>query len=146
MVLMFQTDLHNPNLDPSKRMKLEEFISNNRGINGGKNLPRDFLERLYFSIKRAPLALSDDPLALAAASTAPTNDTGGGDGDGAGAGEKQDAAGAAAGASAVRRANSVALASFTPATTARKHVFPAGVHEVLALASPMPTDAQASVV
>lgn len=33
----------NPNMQDDKRMTLEEFIRNNRGINDGSNLPTTFL-------------------------------------------------------------------------------------------------------
>jgi hypothetical protein len=47
--IMLNTDLHNKNM--TTKMKLEEFIRNNRGINGGKDLPREYLENLYHEIK-----------------------------------------------------------------------------------------------
>lgn len=51
--IMLNTDLHNKNM--TTKMKLEEFIRNNRGINGGKDLPREFLENLYNEIKNREL-------------------------------------------------------------------------------------------
>lgn len=47
--IMLNTDLHNKNM--KKKMTLEEFIRNNRGINEGEDLPRQFLEDLYNEIK-----------------------------------------------------------------------------------------------
>ena len=48
-VVMLQTDLHNKaNL---KRMSKEEFIRNNRGIDDGEDLPREFLSDIYDRIK-----------------------------------------------------------------------------------------------
>jgi brefeldin A-resistance guanine nucleotide exchange factor 1 len=49
--IMLNTDLHNKQIPDSRRMKLEEFIRNNRGINAGKDLPKEFLEDLYNRIK-----------------------------------------------------------------------------------------------
>lgn len=46
--LMLHTDAHHPNL--KSRMTLEQFITNNKGIDGGKDLPRAFLVGLYEGI------------------------------------------------------------------------------------------------
>lgn len=51
--IMLNTDLHNKNM--TTKMKLEEFIRNNRGINGGQDLPREYLENLYYEIKNKEL-------------------------------------------------------------------------------------------
>jgi hypothetical protein len=51
--IMLNTDLHNKNM--TTKMKLEEFVRNNRGINGGKDLPREYLETLYHEIKSREL-------------------------------------------------------------------------------------------
>ena len=50
--VMLNTDLHNRSLKKSRsktmrRMTEEEFINNNRGIDSGKDVPREVLERLY---------------------------------------------------------------------------------------------------
>jgi|GWRWMinimDraft_9_1066018.scaffolds.fasta_scaffold15009_2 brefeldin A-resistance guanine nucleotide exchange factor 1 len=34
-----------------KRMTLDQFVRNNRGINGGADLPIEFLTNLYYEIK-----------------------------------------------------------------------------------------------
>lgn len=49
--IMLNTDLHNPQIPHNKRMTKEEFLRNNRGINDGQDLPREFLEFLYDEIK-----------------------------------------------------------------------------------------------
>ena len=46
--LMLHTDAHHPNL--KSRMTLDQFIANNKGIDGGKDLPRAFLVALYEGI------------------------------------------------------------------------------------------------
>jgi cytohesin len=66
-LIMLHTDAHNPNIKKEKKMTMAQFVSNNRcgnaawslplvisdeflrcsGIDGGKDLPRDFLEYLY---------------------------------------------------------------------------------------------------
>ncbi|CAJ1415611.1 unnamed protein product [Effrenium voratum] len=48
-IIMLNTDLHNPGV--KKKMCLEEFVRNNRGIDGGKDLPQYFLRDIYESIR-----------------------------------------------------------------------------------------------
>lgn len=47
-LIMLNTDQHNSQV--KKKMTEEDFIRNNRTINGGKDLPREFLSELYHSI------------------------------------------------------------------------------------------------
>lgn len=56
--MMLNTDLHNPN--NKKKMTLEEFIRNNRGINRGENFPVSLLEQIYHSIARDEIKISSD--------------------------------------------------------------------------------------
>ena len=56
---MLNTDLHNPNIPDEKKMKKEEFVSNNRGINDGKDLPRELLEGIYDTILTDPITLKE---------------------------------------------------------------------------------------
>ena len=48
---MLNTALHNPNV--KKKITSEQFVAQNRGINSGKDLPRDILVKLHISIKVA---------------------------------------------------------------------------------------------
>jgi brefeldin A-resistance guanine nucleotide exchange factor 1 len=57
---MLNTDLHNPNMDDAKRMTLDQFIRNNRGINDGMDLPVQFLEELYFEIKNNEIQVKNN--------------------------------------------------------------------------------------
>ena len=43
--IMLNTDLHNPSV--TRKMEQSEFVTNNRGINDGNDLPKIFLEDLY---------------------------------------------------------------------------------------------------
>ena len=43
-----------------KKMTCDEFVRNNRGINGGEDLPRPFLASLYSSIRRNEIRISSD--------------------------------------------------------------------------------------
>ncbi|CAM9821287.1 unnamed protein product, partial [Hapterophycus canaliculatus] len=80
-----------------------------RQINGGKDLPRDFLEDVFDSIKNNEIQVHRDHVAMAA--------------DGLGIDYTVHWDGI------LNRSNNVASASFTPARAARKHLFPAGIHE-----------------
>jgi brefeldin A-resistance guanine nucleotide exchange factor 1 len=53
--IMLNTDLHNPTIKTDKRMTKEQFVRNNRGINGGDDIPEDFLSELYDQIKEQQL-------------------------------------------------------------------------------------------
>jgi Sec7-like guanine-nucleotide exchange factor len=44
--IMLNTDLHNPTIKDQNRMTKEQFIRNNRGINGGDDLPAEYLSVL----------------------------------------------------------------------------------------------------
>uniref|UniRef100_A0A3B0MZI6 Vesicle trafficking protein (SEC7 homologue), putative n=1 Tax=Theileria annulata TaxID=5874 RepID=A0A3B0MZI6_THEAN len=48
-IIMLNTDLHNSQI--KNKMKLEDFIRNNRGTNDGKNFPSEFLQDIYKTIK-----------------------------------------------------------------------------------------------
>ena len=48
-IIMLNTTLHNPNV--KKKISMEQFVSQNRGINSGKDLPKDILELIYKNIK-----------------------------------------------------------------------------------------------
>ncbi|XP_043725582.1 ARF guanine-nucleotide exchange factor GNL2-like [Telopea speciosissima] len=54
-LIMLNTDQHNPQV--KKKMTEEEFIRNNRAINGGKDLPREYLSDLFQSIANNAITL-----------------------------------------------------------------------------------------
>lgn len=54
-LIMLNTDQHNPQV--KKKMTEEEFIRNNRAINGGKDLPREYLSELFHSISNHAITL-----------------------------------------------------------------------------------------
>lgn len=58
--LMLHTDAHHPNV--KTKMTLEEFVSNNKGIDGGKDLPFAFLESLYNNITSERIFISQSPM------------------------------------------------------------------------------------
>ena len=58
--IMLNTDLHNPTIKADRRMTQEQFLKNNRGINGGDDLPACFLTELYDEIKNRQLQVRQD--------------------------------------------------------------------------------------
>lgn len=58
--IMLNTDLHNSQIPLNKKMTKEQFIRNNRGINDGEDLPREFLETLYDEIKARQIQVDAD--------------------------------------------------------------------------------------
>ena len=54
-------------VEVKKKMTCEEFIRNNRGINGGADLPHSFLRELYASISQNEIRISADQQQAAAA-------------------------------------------------------------------------------
>ena len=63
-LIMLQTDIHNPNV--KNKMSKDQFVSTNRGIDDGKNLPREYLEMLYDSLLKNPITLAEDEEARSA--------------------------------------------------------------------------------
>lgn len=62
-MIMLQTDLNNPQV--KNKMTLDQFVRNNRGIDGGNDLPREYLESIYESVKKNPFSLKEDDEAKA---------------------------------------------------------------------------------
>uniref|UniRef100_A0A0N5AGQ8 SEC7 domain-containing protein n=1 Tax=Syphacia muris TaxID=451379 RepID=A0A0N5AGQ8_9BILA len=50
-IIMLNTDLHSPNIKPSRKMKLEDFIKNLRGIDAGFDIDRNLLVGIYERIR-----------------------------------------------------------------------------------------------
>uniref|UniRef100_A0A671MMN9 Cytohesin-3 n=1 Tax=Sinocyclocheilus anshuiensis TaxID=1608454 RepID=A0A671MMN9_9TELE len=57
-IIMLNTSLHNPNV--RDKPAVERFISMNRGINDGGDLPEELLRNLYESIKSEPFKIPED--------------------------------------------------------------------------------------
>ena len=55
--IMLNTDLHSSRIPAHKKMKKEEFIANNRGINEGEDLPVAYLSALYDGIRDNQITL-----------------------------------------------------------------------------------------
>jgi IQ motif/SEC7 domain-containing protein len=50
-IILLNTDLHTPSLKPEKRMKLEDFVRNLRGIDDSRDLDYDMLTGIYERIR-----------------------------------------------------------------------------------------------
>lgn len=57
-VVMLTTDLHHPAV--KKKMTLEEYIRNHRGIDQGRDLPRELLEGIYQRVQEQGLHPAED--------------------------------------------------------------------------------------
>ena len=57
-IIMLNTDLHNPAV--KEKITTQQFISINKGINNGEDLPANFLISIYNSIKNEPFKIPDD--------------------------------------------------------------------------------------
>ena len=55
-IIMLNTSLHNPSV--KDKPSVDQFVSMNRGINDGGDLPRELLVSLYESIKTEPFKVS----------------------------------------------------------------------------------------
>jgi len=58
--IMLNTDLHNPQIKDENRMTVEQFLRNNRGINGGEDLPETYLIDLYHQIKETQIQVQKE--------------------------------------------------------------------------------------
>ncbi|KAH9604815.1 hypothetical protein KSS87_008652 [Heliosperma pusillum] len=57
-LIMLNTDQHN--VQVKKKMKEEDFVRNNRRINGGNDLPREYLSELYHSICKNEIRMTPE--------------------------------------------------------------------------------------
>ncbi|CDJ27700.1 sec7 domain-containing protein, putative [Eimeria mitis] len=59
-IIMLNTDQHNSQV--RSKMRVEDFVKNNRGINNGSDLPAFFLQNIYVSIRHQEIKLKEAPL------------------------------------------------------------------------------------
>ena len=61
---MLNTALHNPNVAARRgrpaAITQEQFVRQNRGVDGGRDLPRDVLEMIYRSIRDEPFRIPEE--------------------------------------------------------------------------------------
>jgi brefeldin A-resistance guanine nucleotide exchange factor 1 len=59
-IIMLNTDLYNPNIKSGKRMTLEDFSRNLRGVNDGKDFDPEYLKTIYEAIKSNEIVLPSE--------------------------------------------------------------------------------------
>ncbi|KAJ4155394.1 hypothetical protein LMH87_000641 [Akanthomyces muscarius] len=59
-IILLNTDQHNPTIKANKRMTVEDFSRNLRGVNDGKNFSPEYLRDIYESIKSNEIILPDE--------------------------------------------------------------------------------------
>ncbi|KAL8271258.1 hypothetical protein Esti_004824 [Eimeria stiedai] len=62
-IIMLNTDQHNSQV--RSKMRVEDFLKNNRGINNGSDLPAFFLQNIYISIRHQEIKLKEAALPTA---------------------------------------------------------------------------------
>ena len=69
-IILLNTDLHTPNLKPEKRMKVEDFIKNVRGIDDGADVDRELLVGTYERVRTQEFRPGSDHVTQASRSIA----------------------------------------------------------------------------
>ncbi|KAK5924227.1 hypothetical protein CgunFtcFv8_001121 [Champsocephalus gunnari] len=59
-IILLNTDMYSPNVKPERKMKLEDFVKNLRGVDNGQDIPRDLLVGIYGRIQKWELRTNDD--------------------------------------------------------------------------------------
>lgn len=59
-ILMLNTDQHNPNFKNQKRMVVQDFARNLRGVNGGKDFAPEYVQAIFDAIKHNEIILPDE--------------------------------------------------------------------------------------
>lgn len=57
-IILLNTDAHNPQV--KRRMTLQDFVKNNRGINDGADLPEELLSSIYDEIVSNEIRMKDE--------------------------------------------------------------------------------------
>lgn len=57
-VVMLNTDQHNPQV--RKRMKIEEYMRNLRGVNDGQDFPPEYLQAIYDNIQKREIVMPEE--------------------------------------------------------------------------------------
>ncbi|XP_056277983.1 LOW QUALITY PROTEIN: IQ motif and SEC7 domain-containing protein 1-like [Pseudoliparis swirei] len=59
-IILLNTDMYSPNVKPERKMKLEDFVKNLRGVDNGQDIPRELLVNIYGRIQKWELRTNDD--------------------------------------------------------------------------------------
>nr|XP_014351174.1 PREDICTED: IQ motif and SEC7 domain-containing protein 1 isoform X6 [Latimeria chalumnae] len=59
-IILLNTDMYSPNVKPERKMKLEDFVKNLRGVDDGEDIPREMLIGIYERIHKRELKTNED--------------------------------------------------------------------------------------
>ncbi|XP_041417811.1 IQ motif and SEC7 domain-containing protein 1 isoform X2 [Xenopus laevis] len=59
-IILLNTDMYSPNVKPERKMKLEDFVKNLRGVDDGEDIPRETLVGIYERIHKRELKTNED--------------------------------------------------------------------------------------
>ncbi|XP_060163252.1 IQ motif and SEC7 domain-containing protein 1 isoform X3 [Globicephala melas] len=59
-IILLNTDMYSPNVKPERKMKLEDFVKNLRGVDDGEDIPREMLIGIYERIRKRELETNED--------------------------------------------------------------------------------------
>ena len=62
-IILLNTDLHTPNLKSEKKMQVQDFVNNLRGVDGGRNFDPKLLKQIYKGIKKQEFVTAVDHVA-----------------------------------------------------------------------------------
>lgn len=61
-IIMLNTDIHSKNIPDNKKMSIDEFVRNNRGIDDGQDVPKEMLVGIYEDIKRDEILMKESDM------------------------------------------------------------------------------------
>uniref|UniRef100_A0A4W3JY58 IQ motif and Sec7 domain ArfGEF 3 n=1 Tax=Callorhinchus milii TaxID=7868 RepID=A0A4W3JY58_CALMI len=59
-IILLNTDMYSPNIKPDRKMMLEDFIRNLRGVDDGADIPREMVVGIYERIQQKELKSNED--------------------------------------------------------------------------------------
>ncbi|KAK1784991.1 hypothetical protein P4O66_018418, partial [Electrophorus voltai] len=59
-IILLNTDMYSPNIKPERKMLLEDFIRNLRGVDDGADIPREMVAGIYERIQQRELRSNED--------------------------------------------------------------------------------------
>ncbi|XP_065790074.1 IQ motif and SEC7 domain-containing protein 1 isoform X3 [Muntiacus reevesi] len=59
-IILLNTDMYSPSVKPERKMKLEDFVKNLRGVDDGEDIPREMLIGIYERIRKRELKTNED--------------------------------------------------------------------------------------
>ena len=58
-LIMLNTDLHNPSIPKHKKITLQQFIHNHRGLDNGKDINPTLLTEIYEKIRKEAITMNE---------------------------------------------------------------------------------------